>query len=60
MIVFVMFQCHQNLGDIEKAKEWWRKSLELPVKDYDVILAPFIIALNGPFPFYMKFEKNTK
>ena len=32
---FYIGKCHQNLGDIEKAKEWWRKSLELPVKDYD-------------------------
>lgn len=28
-------KCHQSLGDVEKAKEWLTKSLELPVKDYD-------------------------
>ena len=36
---FFTLQCHQNLGDVEKAKEWLKKSLELPAKDYDVSLS---------------------
>ena len=41
MLGFFTLQCHQNLGDMEKAKEWLRKSLELPAKDYDVIFSLF-------------------
>jgi hypothetical protein len=41
-LYFIPLQCHQSLGDVEKAKEWLTKSLELPVKDYDVNFYFFI------------------
>ncbi|XP_028396155.1 regulator of microtubule dynamics protein 1-like isoform X2 [Dendronephthya gigantea] len=28
-------KCYKALGDLEKAKQWLKKSLEMPVKDYD-------------------------